>query len=304
MSGLVNSARAGLACVLLCILLTPVTAAESVMPDPAAQAEQQAEQDIERLQQPLYTPFVERYVLDELKQLRTDMAAQRVELISQIANREVAAADRAVSYTSDAVTYFFYLIAGVSSVLVLVGWSSVRDIKERFHTLADEEISRLVNEYEGRLRTIEFQLSEKSRDIQDNREEIEITREIHALWLRAAQESSPANKIAVYDQILKLAKHDTEALTYKADAVLELGEPQWAINLCQQALVIDPDNSHAFYQLACAYTALESYDEAVNKLQQVMQSPENYRDEILKDEALKPLHAFRPFRDLMNLDSV
>src|SRR5690606_13473613 len=108
---------------------------------------------------------------------------------------------------------------------------------------------KLIEVYEERLQGIEKQLTQKSRHIDANREEIERTQELHSLWLRAAQESVPANKIAVYDQILALKPSDCEALTYKADAVLELGEPQWAVNLCQQALAIDSDNAHAFYQL-------------------------------------------------------
>jgi uncharacterized membrane protein len=107
-----------------------------------------AEAKVEQLDKPLYSPFIERYVLDELKALRTDMAAQRAELIQMAVDRELSAVDKAVTYATNTVTYFFYLIAAASSVLVLVGWSSIREIKERVHTLADQEINNLVTEYE------------------------------------------------------------------------------------------------------------------------------------------------------------
>ena len=84
-----------------------------------------------------------------------------------------------------------------------------------------------------------------------------MTQEIQSLWLRTQQDSSPENKFTVYNELLKLRGDDCEALTYKADEVLELNEPKWAINLCQQALKIDPDNSHAFYQLPCTYNVME-----------------------------------------------
>src|SRR5690606_9634304 len=96
-------------------------------------------------------------------------------------------------------------------------------------TLADEEVRKLVTVYEKRLHGIEKQLTLKTRHIDANREQIEQTQELHSLWLRAAQENTPANKISVYDQILTIKPGDCEALTYKADAVLELGEPQWAV---------------------------------------------------------------------------
>jgi tetratricopeptide (TPR) repeat protein len=272
-------------------LATPVLADESpvqVTPLPDAQVAE-FEAEVEALNEPLYSPFIERYVLDELKQLRTDMAAQRHEITQQMVDREISAVDKAVSYATNTVTYFFYLIAGATSILVLVGWTSIREIRERVHSLADEEISKLVNQYEQRLHAIEQQLNQKTLHIEENREEIERTQELQSLWLRAAQEHSAAHKIGIYDQILKIKRDDCEALTYKADAVLELGEPQWASNLCHQALLIDPENSHAFYQLACSYTALSQYEEALFYLKEAISRSESYREEITQDPALQPL---------------
>ncbi len=280
---------------LLCLPATLV-AGQAQPNEPVVQslpAEQVAafEAEVNALDEPLYSPFIERYVLDELKQLRTDMAAQRHEMIQQIVDREINAVDKAVSYSTNTVTYFFYLIAGATSILVLVGWTSIREIRERVHSLADEEISKLVNEYERRLHAIEQQLNQKTLHIEENREEIERTQELQSLWLRAAQEHSAAHKIGIYDQILKIKRDDCEALTYKADAVLELGEAQWASNLCHQALQIDPENSHAFYQLACAYSALGQLEEALYYLKEAIQRSESYREEISQDQALQPLQA-------------
>lgn len=260
-----------------------------------------AQNIVESLEKPLYSPFVERYVLDELKQLRTDQAQTKQELIQQILDREHKSVDRGVSYATDTVTYFFYLIAAATSVLVLVGWTSFRDIKERVHSLADEEISKLIHEYEKRLAMIEKQLQQKTQHIEENREEIERTQETQSLWLRAQQDSFPANRIVIYDDILKLRHEDCEALTYKADAVLELNEPQWAANLCHQALKIDPENSHAFYQLACAYTAMGQFDEALRFLAEALNRRGSYLEEVLEDPALQPLVNDEVFNDLASL---
>lgn len=265
-------------------------------------SQQQLEQQVDKLKKPLYTPFIERYVLDELRQLRTDMGQQKAELIQQIVDREITSVDKAVTYSTDTVTYFFYLIAGATSILVLVGWSSIREIKERVHTLADEEISKLVNEYERRLHVIEQQLNQETLNIEENREQIEQTREVQSLWLRAGQESNPANKILVYDQILKLKPDDCEAITYKADAVLELNEPQWAANLCHQALAIDSDNGHAFYQLGCAYTTMEQFDDAVYYLREAIDRNEIYREQINNDAALTALSDYPPLQKLLKSD--
>lgn len=258
----------------------------------------QMETTVSQLKQPLYSAFIERYVLDELKQLRTDMANQRVELLQQVVDRHVESVDKGVTYATNTITYFFYLIAGVSSLLVVVGWTSIREIKEKMRNLADTEIGKLINTYEARLREIEHQLSQKTQHIDENREEIEKTQGLHSLWLRAAQENAPANKLPIYDQILQLKPGDCEAITYKADAVLELGEPQWAINLCRQALEIESENAHAFYQLACAYTCLNQFDDALYYLRETLSRAETYRDAILTDPALAPLHDHPDFMGL------
>ncbi|WP_396588608.1 tetratricopeptide repeat protein [Bermanella sp. R86510] len=281
----------------LILLWAPMWA--QAVSDEQKQAQTQVER-IDNLKAPLYNPFVERYVLDELKTLRTEMAAQKHELMQQILDREHKSVDRAVRYATDTVTYFFYLIAAATSILVVVGWTSIRDIKERVHSLADEEINRLIKEYEQRLRGVEKQLKQKTLDIQENRDEIELTQEIQNLWLKAAQESNIHQKVAVYDQILTVRPNDSEALTYKADAVLELPEPQWAINLCHQALNIDPENIHALYQLACAHASMDQFNEAVTYLTRVLESSESYREAILSDDALLPLQGFEPFDALMN----
>ncbi|WOX04579.1 tetratricopeptide repeat protein [Microbulbifer pacificus] len=256
---------------------------------------------VDNLDKPLYSAFIERYVLDELKQLRIDMAAQKVSLTENIVDRQLSAADKAITYATDTITYFFYLIAGFSSLLVIMGWTSIRDVKEKVHTLANQEISKLVEQYEARLRSIEEQLSEKTQHIENNRDEIELTREIHSLWLRAGREQTPTGKIAVYDQILNLRQEDGEALTYKADAVLELDEPQWAINLCLQALQIDGENGNAYYQLACAYAYLEQWEESINYLKEALAISPAYRDEALEDPAFNALYTRKEFAQLMGI---
>ncbi|MFQ3231485.1 tetratricopeptide repeat protein [Reinekea sp.] len=250
---------------------------------------------IDALDEPLYSPFVERYVLDELRLLRSDMALQKHELMQQVLDREHRSVDRGVAYATDTITYFFYLIAAASSILVIVGWTSIREIKERVHSYANDEITKLVSEYERRLEKIEKQILIKTQDIEENREGIEVAREVQSLWMRSQQELNASSKIRIYDQIIAVNPDDVEAYTYKADAVLEMEEPQWAINLCQLALEKDPDNAHAFFQLACAHATLNNLDEALRYTLEAYRCDENYREEILKEELLKPLWSLPEF---------
>lgn len=268
---------------------------------PAPQAEPLAD-----LKQPLYSPFIERYMLDELRALRTELLSQQADyrerlaqldarVSERLADRQLRLSDSVVGYASNTITYFFYVIAGISSVLLIVGWTSFREFKERMQSLAEGEVSRLVSEYERRLQRVEDQLSAKTRQIQQNQEALAVTDEIHTLWLRASQETVAQQKIAVYDRILKLRPDSAEALTYKADAALELGEPQWAISLCQQALQFDDDNGHAHYQLACAHAALGHDSEALDYLRRAIAVADAYRLEAKGDSALQVLQELPGF---------
>lgn len=249
-------------------------------------SQEQVAQTVEQLKEPLYNPFLERYVIDELKSLRTEMLQQKTEFNRELTDRQLRVAELSATYATDTVTYFFYLIAATSSVLLLVGWNSLRDIRANVQTQAEKKVSSLISEYEGRLSALEKELVSKSKVIKDNQREIETTNEIQSLWLKAGQESSWDQKIKYYDQILELRPESTEALTYKADAALELGETQWAITLCNKALDIEPHSGHAYFQLACAYADLGAAKIAIDYLSTAIEVSEDYRDYAQSEERL------------------
>jgi tetratricopeptide (TPR) repeat protein len=258
-----------------------------------------AEKTINSLQAPLYSAFTERYLLDEVKNLRQMIADTHLELTEKVVDRELSVADKALTYATDTVTYFFYLIAGASTLLVLVGWNSLREIKERVGTLANEEIKRITDSYEARLDKLEHELHHKSRHIAATQEEIELTNEVHSLWLKASQEASPQSKIAIYDQILEVRPDDLEALTYKADAALGMGQTQWATSLANRALSIDPDNSHALYQRACAHAESGYVDEALRDLESAIVQSETLREQAAMDASFESLQDLPSFKQLI-----
>ena len=260
------------------------------------------EESTRTLEKPMYTPFVELYLLEETKALRQEMQNTRAELIEKVVDKELSVADKTMSYATDTVTYFFYLIAGATSILVVIGWNSIRDMRNQLPSLAEKRVNELVVEYEQRLKSIEEQLQQKSEIIHQNQAEIERTNEVHALWLKASQETSQQNKIAAYDQILDLRPDDVEALSYKADAVLEMQEPLWAISLCQRALKLAPDNGHAHYQLACAYAEIGRWEDAVSNLDKAIEIAEAYRDDASVDPSFEQLHDHESFRNLVFQD--
>jgi len=170
-----------------------------------------------------------------------------------------------------------------------VGWSSIREIRDRVQTIADEKVGRLVEEYEERLERVEKELLRKSRIIQENQHELEVTNAVQSLWVKATQETSWEQKIRLYDRILELRPDNAEALTYKADAALELNQHQWAISLCNQALTLDPDSGHAYFQLACAYADLGASRIALDYLKKAVTISDEYREQARQEQRLLSL---------------
>lgn len=262
----------------------------------------QHEKAIENLEKPLYTPFVERYVLDELKAIRMDLQEQRARFIERFATTELASSDRALNYVTSTVNNVFYIIAAAASILALVGWTSVREARHKLNEIIEAKVSSISEDYEQRLLTLENTLRDRTDRIISAQEEITRTNTLHSLWMRAGLEATHQAKIDVYDQILAINPDDTEALTYKADEVLEIGEAQWALNLCNKALAIDPDYPYAHYQRACANSTLHHLDTAYEDLINAIELSATYADEARTDRGLNNLRESGKMNDLLSAE--
>ncbi|GAA0683664.1 hypothetical protein GCM10009104_06050 [Marinobacterium maritimum] len=278
-----------LPCLAMAQTEAPDSGAASVVAAETAAERSTLREQVEQLDEPLYKPFIERYIIDEIKVLRSELEQQKVEMIREITDRELKVANSSISYATDTVTYFFYLIAAASSILLIVGWNSIREIRDRVQSIADEKVGRLVEEYEERLERVEKELLRKSRIIQENQHELEVTNEVQTLWVKATQETSWEQKIRLYDRILELRPDNAEALTYKADAALELNQHQWAISLCNRALTVEPDSGHAYFQLACAYADLGASRIALDYLKQAVSISDEYREQARQEQRLLSL---------------
>ncbi|MGB5854021.1 MAG: tetratricopeptide repeat protein [Oceanisphaera sp.] len=244
------------------------------------------------------TPFMERYMLDELKALRTEMAKFQVNVTNDIVEKELNVADKAINYASVTVTYFFYLLAGAASVLAIVGWQSLRELKKTARDYAETEMRKITSTYEHKLKQIERELQRKTKVIAENYREIERFQEIHGLWLRASQEQSPQAKIDIYDQILDIKPGDLDAMTHKADAALMMNERQWALSLCNRVLQVDQQNAHALYQRACAHAGVGHEEQALSDLELAVQNNVHLRDVAAEDEEFEPLRQHPRFIEL------
>lgn len=263
------------------------------------QAAETAYSDSELLDRPL----MERYILDELKALRQDQQDLERKLVIQMTDRELSVADKSLNYANVTVTYFFYIIAGVASLIAFVGWQSLREFKQNTRQMADNRLESIAEEYEKKFSALERDLKRKTRIISENNKEIERINEIHNLWLRAQSMPTAEQRIDVYDEILTIRPGDLEALTYKADAAMEIKEYNWALSLCNRVLELDTSNGPALYQRACAFSRLGIEEQAIEDLEHAIETSPSIRELINTEPDLEGLHGNPRFDALLHLSS-
>ncbi|GLQ72078.1 hypothetical protein GCM10007932_14380 [Vibrio penaeicida] len=245
-------------------------------------------------------PLMERYILDELKALRSEQQSLEKRLTVQFTERELQVADKSLNYANVTVTYFFYIIAGVASLIALVGWQSLREFKNNTKEMADKRLDDIALEYEKKFLELERDLKRKTRIISQNNKDIEVINEIHNLWLRAQSMPTPEQRMEIYDEILRIRPGDLEAMTYKADAAMEIREYHWALSLCNRVLDLDELNGPALYQRACAYSRLGAEEQAIEDLEKAIQSSPSVRDHIYEEKDFEPLRGNPRFDNLIS----
>ncbi|MGA1933206.1 tetratricopeptide repeat protein [Arcobacter sp. YIC-464] len=271
--------------VLLLLICTALLAQSKTEPI----SKEEITKKVNSLQKPLYNPFVENYILNEIKQLRDENRDLKIELHKTLAKKEVDISTNVINYATSTINNMFYIIAAASSILVIIGWSSIKDINEKVKNMIDEKTSKTIYEYEERMSIFEKDLAKRAKQVKQNEQEIEIMNTIHSLWLRASQETTPSGKIEIYDEILRIRPDEVEALTYKADATLDLGEANWSLSLTNQALEIDSDYPNAFYQRAKVFAVLGQDDNAISDLEKAIELNEDYIYKIETEEEFTEL---------------
>lgn len=246
-----------------------------------------------------YPPLIERYILDELKSIRQDQQAFRAEVENKVANARLDVSDRAIRYTTDTLNNVFIIITTAASLLVLMGWRSLRDVRSKLNEVVETKITELTSKYEERLKDLEDKLKRRSQEIIEAQEDISKANEIHSIWMRAGLETNMHQKIKLYDELLAMNPTDIEALIYKADAAFELGEYEWAFSLANRAIDQDEDYGLAYWQRACANAANGAVQDAISDIKIAVEKAPKLAEEIEREPAFEPLHELEEFKELL-----
>lgn len=248
-----------------------------------------------------FKPFIERFILDEITKLNKNQLLLEVKIIDRMSKNKLDMTDRSVKYATDTINNIFYTIAIGTSFLLLFGWRSLNDLKEDTRRSVEKRISKMTEDYESRLRGLEDSASKRSKQIIENQENIERAETIQSLWKRAGLENSQQERINIYNEIIKLNPQAVEALTYKADVLLELDEPRWALTLCDEAIEIDNDYGLSHWQRACALVQMGNIEDGIISIKKSISISPTLRDELLKEANFDLIHENSDFKNIVGV---
>ncbi len=248
----------------------------------------------------LEKPLIERYVFDELKALRTNQQKLREDVTKQITKSELSASDRAITYATDTINNIFYIIAAASSILLIVGLKSLKELKENSEQLVETKILKLSKDFEERLVNIESKAKQRFELILQTQEHLEQTEKVNALWRRVEVEESTQEKLNLYDEILKVSPVCVEAMTHKAHTLLDLDETRWALSLCDQAIILDDNYALSYWQRARANAKLGDVDEAISDIKLAIEIAPSLQDELKNENSFDSLSENKTFIKLLS----
>jgi len=254
----------------------------------------------EKIEKQLYVPLIERYILDELKEIRIDHHRLRSDVEQRISRAEVTQTDRLARYITDTIGNIFYLVAAATSILIFAGWNSLRDIKKKTEDIVESRVEQITQKYNEKLESLQDTLTEQSKRILENQNKIYNTQFIHSLWMRSNLETNPQSRIDIYDEIIKLNNNDAEVYAYKADAVLEIDEYEWALNLSNKAIEIDDSYGYAYWQRSCANAELGNLGEAISDLELALQKSPNLKDDVEDETSFHDIKDTKEFKQILS----
>lgn len=234
-------------------------------------------------------PLTERFILDEVKDLRVKYEQLRREFTQELVTKEFDFAERAISYSANTVSYFFFFITMAGVLLAIFGWQTLKDVKNSAKQIVEREVEKMMSEYRERFERIEDDLTQKGEEIVHNQEEIERTQEMSTLWLRVNRETDERKKLELLDEILEYDPDNDDVYVMKSGSCLRLNLPEMALEFSNKAIELNSSNSRAFYNRAKAQVKMDMHTEALSDLRYACTLSQGLLERAENDDSFKPL---------------
>lgn len=227
--------------------------------------------------------WTDRFILTELKELRTLLEWIKREIYTEIHNRELETIDKALSYSANTVNFFFIFITIIVMWFWVVGWRTIWDIKKSTKESMARETRKIIVNFENQIA------------------ELEKEQKINIFWRQFNVADSDQEKMNILDKIHTL-KPDSQYVT------IERGNIYLSMWLFEKVLevtesIISSDRTmhhpHAFYNRVCAYNWLWNIDKVISEITYLLQLAPEYKDIILESEYLKSVLSNKYIKELL-----
>ena len=215
--------------------------------------------------------WTSRFILTELKELRSSQEQLKREIFVEIQKRELETVDRALSYSANTVNFFFVFLTIVIMWFWIVWWRTLWDIKKSTKESMDRETSKIISNFQKKI------------------EELELEQKVNILWRQFNILDSDKEKMSILDRIyyikpesqyVSIERSNVYLSMWLYDKVLELSE--WIIS-SERA----KHQPQAYFNRTCAYALLEEDNNAIDSLTHLLNLAPDYKDSVLESPYLE-----------------
>jgi tetratricopeptide (TPR) repeat protein len=250
------------------IFLFPVSAAEE-LDDVVAEDEITAQKEQGELIIPENIDWTKRFIINEQKELRTDLEKLRREMMAEIHERELSLVDRALSYSANTVNFFFIFLTVTLMGLGFVGLKGLSDAKKSIRESMEKEVKNTVSNFQKKIRAIEQQ------------------QKVNVLWRQYYMSESNTEKIEILKKIEDITPESSTLLVERSNVYLEMESYEKVIELCNTVLELSFDSPQALYNRAYAHAALKDKKKAKEDLHHLVQLSADYAETIAQQKVFK-----------------
>lgn len=277
------------------LFISPVSAETLESEEYQYASETQSEDGGSQIVVPEDINWTQRFILTELKELRVDLEKLRREINEDLNARELATVDRALSYSGNTVNFLWLIITMAVTWFWLVGWRTMRDVRENLTKNFEKEVQKRVRAEQKKLETFmeNFQKEQlkHSQEILKNQEIIQFKQEAAYLWSQYNREENPATRLDLLDQISEYHFENDALLILieKSQIYVELGVWDKALENAERWLESESENISLLYVKAQALTMLESHNEAMNVVINIIWLNPSMKEDIVDDPIFENL---------------
>lgn len=216
--------------------------------------------------------WTERFILNEQKELRIDLETLRREIMTEIQARELAAVDRALSYSANTLNFFFIFLSIVIMGLGVIGWRSITDAKNTIKVHMEKEISKTLTKFQNKIKRLEEQ------------------QKVNILWRQFYSSDSNTEQVDILKKIEQLTPNSTTLKIERSNIYLAMGSFEQVVETATEILKETYDSPQALFNRSYAYASLGEAKKAEEDLIHLLNISPDYESNISEDPVFKKIY--------------